>query len=171
MLGRFLFSLVAFIFMLQVGNLHAEPAYAQLSSLITQTPTSGAGSLVKMEKIDALKNFELSPAKDKLIIKQPGVYLAIASGQVAATNAGARGYVDCWFTKNDQPLANSTVRLSVDTPTSTGLLISQFIIELAVGDTLGIVFTASGPSLGFVFIKPDNEPGIPSFIFSITKLE
>jgi hypothetical protein len=153
------------------GSLYADVAYAQLSSLITQTPSSGAGSLVKMEQVDAIKNFDLSPDKTVLTVKQPGVYLAIASGQVAATNPGATGYVDCWFAKNGQPLANSNVRLSVEPSTFTGLLITQFIIELKAGDSLSVIFTASGPSLGFAFIKPDNEPGIPSFIFSMTKLE
>lgn len=146
-------------------------AYAQLSSLVTQAPSSGMGSQVKLEKIDAMKNFKLSPEKDKLIVEQPGVYLAIASGQVAATTPGATGYVDCWFIKNGQPLPNSTVRLAVDTPTYTGLLISQYIMELAREDALGIMFTASGPSLGFVFIKPAVSPVIPSFILSITRLE
>lgn len=169
--SRFSYVLVVLAAFFSLGRLCAEPAYAQLSSLITQTPSSGAGSLVKMEKVDALKNFELSSDKDKLVVKQAGTYLAIASGQVGATSTGAVGYVDCWFTKNGQPLANSTVRLSVDNSTSTGPLITQFIIELAVNDALGVVFTASGPSLGFVFMKPDGRPAIPSFIFSITKLD
>ncbi|NNM43803.1 MAG: hypothetical protein HKM07_05620 [Chlamydiae bacterium] len=146
-------------------------SYVQISSYITQTPTSGVGSSVKMEIVDAMKGFEHSSDKRKLICKQKGLYFAIASGQVGAANPGALGYVDCWFMKNGESLSNSNNRQTINSSSYTGCLISQFIMDLDVGDSLEVVFSASGPSLGFIYIKPDNEPGIPSFTLSMNQIQ
>lgn len=191
-------ALIAFLSMIHTSSVHAEVktatvdenneiapspeqnnvsigrtniAYAQISSYVTQTPTSGVGSLVKMEIVDAIKGFELSSDKKKLICKQKGLYFAMASGQVGAANPGALGYVDCWFTKNGESLSNSNNRQTINSSSYTGCLISQFIMELEVGDSLGVVFSASGPSLGYIYIKPDNEPGIPSFTLSLNQIQ
>lgn len=170
MRSRYLYSLII-PFLLHIGSVYANVSYAQLSSSITQTPASGAGSPVKLEKTDAIKNFELSSGKDKLIVKEPGVYLVIASGQVGATHPGATGYVDCWFTKNGAPINNSAARTSVESSAFTAVLVTQFVIDLQPNDVLGLVFTASGPSLGFIYLKPDIGPGVTSMNFSIIKLE
>ena len=147
------------------------PAYAQLSSLTTQIPASGMPSHFRLDTTDAIKNIELDSAKEKIIIKEAGIYFFLAAGQIGSTNAASPGYLDFWFTKNSKPIANSTVRMSVDPSNTTGVLISQSVMELQAGDTLSIAYTSSGPSIGFIFTRPDNEPAIPSLILTILKID
>lgn len=154
-------------------SLHAAPdtAYAQLSSLKTQIPSSTKPAVLIMDSVDVLHNFEVSPKRDKLITKVGGVYFIIASGQSASMNKSDSGHMDLWFVKNSQPIPNSNCRMSVDNPISNSVLITQFLISLAPGDTIGTNFSANAPSLGFVFTQPDNEPANTSFLFSIFKVE
>jgi hypothetical protein len=163
-----LFPLALFI---KGGTLQADVAYAQLSSLATQTPAATGTSILKMESIDAIRNLEISSDKTKLIIKESGVYFIMAAAQVGATSRGARGYVDIWLIKNGANIANTNTRMSIDTPTSTSVLVCQAVLSLNSADIIATGYSASGPSLGIVLMQPDNEPAIPSIIFSILKID
>jgi hypothetical protein len=148
-----------------------EAAYAQLSSIKSQVPSSPKPMPVIMDSVDALHQFELSPKRDSLIAKTGGVYFVIASGQCASVNKSDVGYIDLWFVKNSQAIPNSNSRMSIDNPISISILVTQFLVSLAPGDTIGAHFSASAPSLGFLFSKPDNEPANTSFLFSIFKID
>lgn len=150
--------------------LQEEAAHAQVYSLVTQTPISGTGTLVKMETVQDLNNFELSPSKDLLIARKDGNYLILITTQVGATTPGARGYVDYWAVKNGKPIPNSNNRQSVVISTFASTITTGYITPLAAGDTIGTMLSASGPSLGLVYIKPNAEPAIPSMNFTITRL-
>lgn len=149
----------------------AEPAYAQVSSLKTQIPFSSTPTAITIDSVDALKNFAVGPNKDQLIAKEEGVYFLIASGQCGSVNKSDTGYMDLWFVKNGAAIPNSNCRLTVDRSTSIGILVTQFLIKLSKGDTISTNFSASGPSLGFIFTQPDNEPANTSFLLSIFKVE
>ncbi len=153
------------------GALSAAPTYAQLSSLVTQVPPSGGFATVRLDKIDAMKNMELSENKEKLIIKEDGVYFFLAAGQMGSTSKAATGYIDFWFVRNGKQEANSGVRMTIDPSNTTGVLVSQTVLEMKAGDELSIGYSSSGPSMGFIFINPDNEPAIPSMIFTALKID
>jgi hypothetical protein len=164
-------GLLASILMSLPAYADPDTAYAQLSSLKTQIPSSTKPAAIIMDSVDLLHNFEVSPKRDKLITKVGGVYFIIASGQSASMNKSDSGHMDLWFVKNSQPIPNSNCRMSVDNPISNSVLITQFLIALQPGDTIGTNFSANAPSLGFVFSQPDNEPANTSFLFSILKVE
>jgi hypothetical protein len=149
----------------------AAPAYAQLSSLTTQVPTSGIPTNVRLDSIDALKNLELDATKEKIVIKESGIYLLLAAGQIGSTNQVTAGYVDFWYLKNGKSVPNSNGRMSVDPANATGVLMLQSVMELHAGDTLSIAYISSGASIGFVFTRPDNEPAIPSMVWTILKID
>lgn len=170
MLCRMLLSCVLFYILASGSQLHAV-AHAQIYSLVTQIPYSKTGSLVKMNLIDSMEGFELSPTKDFLIAKTDGLYFLMFTGQIGSETPGSEGYVDCWFVKNGKPLPNTTKRQTVNTSNFAGLMNTGLIIALAVGDTFGIMFSASGPSLGLIHIKPSVAPGITSVNFTIFKID
>lgn len=145
-------------------------ASGQLTSLRTQLPAVAGSSLVRMDNTDYLENLELTSQKDKVIIKEDGIYYIQSAGQVGSISPGVIGYMDIWFEKNGAPIPNSNCRATVDPSTFTTVLISQTILKLSKGDMIGTRYAASGPSLGFIFMEPDNEPAIPSLIFSIFKV-
>ncbi len=148
-----------------------ETAFAQLSSISTQIPPTNQSASLFAETVDMIQNFDLNAKKDKLTAKVEGVYFIIASGQCASLNKASTGYLDIWFVKNSKPIPNSNCRLSVDRPISTTVLITQFLVSLSPGDTIGTDFSASAPNLGFMFTQPDNEPANTSFFFSIFKVD
>jgi hypothetical protein len=148
-----------------------ENAYAQLSSLKTQIPPSAKPAALIMDRVDLIHNFELSPEKDKLIAKIGGTYFVVAAGQCGSINRINTGYNDLWFVKNGASVPNSNCRMSTNNPISISVLMTQFLIELKPGDTIATHFSASAPSLGFLFWQPDNEPAVTSFLFSIFKID
>lgn len=163
-------KLVCSLLCLFAFPLQADVAYAQLSSLQNQIPSSSRSRPVQMEIVHEMKNFELGPKKDSLIVKEDGVYFFIASGQIGSEKNNATGNVDIWFVKNGIGIPDSTRRESLDKNNSAGLAISQFATHLSAGDTIATYFATSRPLLGLVAIEPEGEPKIASFLFSIFKL-
>ena len=158
------------VFLLQTEALTAAAAYGQLSSLVSQVPASAGTNYVKMDQTDEILNLALSPKKDQIIIKEDGVYLIIASGQVGAISSEASGYMDIWFVKNGKPVPNSGCRMTISDATQTAVLISQISLTLKAGDAIAAGYSTNTASLGFIFIQPDNEPAIPSYLCSIIKI-
>lgn len=150
--------------------MYAAVAYAQLSSLQHQIPPSSNSMPIIMEIVHEMKNFELGPKKDRLIVKEDGIYFFIASGQIGAVRPDATGNIDLWFVKNGIWIPDSACRESLDKGNSAGLAISQFVTHLFAGDTISTHFATSRASLGLVPIEPKDEPMIASFLFSIFKL-
>lgn len=149
----------------------AASAFGQFSSLVTQVPSASGASLVKMDSVENVQNLEISKNKDKIVIKEAGYYFVIATGQIGGVSVGAKGYMDIWFVKNDVAIPNSNNRMTITDYRTIGVLSSQFIIKLAPGDTFGTSYSASAPSLGFVFSQPDIEPAVSSFLLSIFKID
>ena len=145
-------------------------SYGSFSSIVTQTPSSAGTNLVIMDQADEMLNIELSPKKDKIIIKEDGVYLIIATGEVGAITTGIVGYMDLWFLKNDKPIANSGNRVAITDSSQISMVVAQIALSLKAGDTIAAGFSASGPSLGFIFIQPDNEPAMTSYDLTIIKI-
>jgi hypothetical protein len=148
---------------------YASITYGQFSSLTTQIPNGP--SLIKVEVTDEIKNLSISNGKDKLIIKEDGVYFVLVTAQVGAIKELTKGYLDLWFVKNDVALSNTNCRLSIKEWTDTAVLMTQVSEKFQAGDTLSVRFSSSSPELGIICIKPENEPIIPSVILSIFKLE
>ncbi len=149
----------------------AISAYGQFSSIVTQIPSASGASFVKMDSVDNLQNLEIASSKDKIIIKEEGTYFIIATGQIGGISAGAKGYIDIWFVKNDVPIPNSNNRMTITDYRTVGVLTTQFIIKLSPNDTIATRYFASAPSIGFVFSQPDREPIVSSFLLSIFKVD
>lgn len=170
MLRSLIFRLgLPLVFLTQIETVNAA-AYGQFSSLTTQVPTSSKTNIVKMDQTDEILNLDISPKKDQIIIKEDGIYQIIASGQVGATSSDGAGYMDIWFIKNGKAITNSGCRMTISDASQTGVLISQTSLSLKAGDTISTGYSASAASLGFIFLQPDNEPAIPSYLCSITKI-
>lgn len=169
-LFRIFLSIIC-LYLIGTHTLSASSAYGSFSSLTTQLPQNSGFSLVKMDVVESAKNLELSPQKDRIVVKEPGLYFIIVSGQLGATQRGAKGYLDLWFEKNGKPVINSNIRQSIDATSLTTPITFQIMIDLAAGDTIATAFSASAASIGFLFFKPDTEPAVTSFYASIFKID
>lgn len=169
-LSRHIFHIGLPLIFLVKAEMAMATSYGSLSSIVTQTPSTPGTNLVIMDQADEMLNLELSPKKDKVIIKEDGVYLIIANGQIGSLSTGAIGYMDLWFLKNDKPIPNSGNRVSISDSTQVAMLVAQLAISLKAGDTISTGFSASGPSLGLIFIQPDNEPAMTSYDITVLKI-
>ena len=161
-------------FVICFGLLNMEAAYAaafgQFSSLFSQTPASYKGGILKLDQTDAVANMALSPSKTNVLIKESGVYFVTAVGTVGAMVIGGKGYVDFWFIKNGVPIPNSNGRVAIPEYAAIASVTTSFITDLVEGDELSISYSSSSPSIGFIFIQPDNEPAMNSITLSIFTL-
>lgn len=165
---RFL-TVVSLSVCLLSGNAWAA-VYAQLSSSQDQIVNSTRPRLVTVETIDRVGNIELASTKDKVVVKTSGTYFIMAVAQVGGdknVKGNASGYVDLWLMRNNASLPNSNARHELTNVQATATLVSQSIVQLNAGDTIGIGFSAI-PSFGLIALPAANgEPAIPSMIFSI----
>lgn len=167
---KYLLVAISFLFLMKELPVDAV-TYITLDSLVTQVPFSGGVSHVKMDSLGESNNIDLSPSKDKVIVKERGVYVITAEGQIGSLVPGVQGYMDIWLVKNGIAITNSNNRTSISRDAPIGLLTTSSILTLSPGDTIATAYTASGPSLGFIFLQPDNEPAATSFSFQMYKLQ
>jgi hypothetical protein len=164
-------AILSCMFFMNTSMLQAEAAYAQLSSLMDQIPASAGANPVIMEVVHSLKNVELGPNKDLVIVKEAGNYFIYASGQIGSLRENAIGYLDLWYVKNGKRIPNSNAQESLGKLGWVGLILSPQAVYLEAGDTLALNFSTSKPSLGLVHLLPENEPAVASVLFSMFKLK
>ena len=108
------------------------------------------GPLVTLDSTDAAKGIE---NKDGVVtIKEPGVYFAIAAGQVGATAAGGKGTGKLWMRQNGKDVDNSNAEQTVSGTTS--VLVCQGAGEFKAGDKLTLVQSTGGSDVGMIASKP-----------------
>src|SRR5438093_12416535 len=107
-----------------------------------------------------------------VIVNKEGSYLIVASGQVGKTSGNTTCNVDLWLKQNNQDVANSNTRFSVNTRNDTVVLVSQAIMPLKANDTIDTVMSvsATGQGCGLINTAPTGEPDIPAIIFSIVRI-
>jgi hypothetical protein len=145
-------------------------AYAQFSSIQTQSPTSYKGGIIKLDQVDLIENVGIDPTRTKIIIKEAGTYFFGTSALLGATSAGGKGYMDIWFIKNGASVANSNRRVAIPHYTAIAAVDAQIVMNLAQGDEISLGFSSSSPSLGFIFVQPENEPAMTSIMLAMFNL-
>lgn len=100
---------------------------------------------------------------------EAGLYFAIASAQVGSDNEQGIGDVHLRMKLNGEDMANSSAIQTING--NTAVLICQTIAEIKIGDQLQIMFSTdvTKGKLGLVAPKPNDEPLVPSIIFSAFK--
>ncbi len=149
-----------------------QDAYIQLSSVATQVPTPGTGSLIIGETIDLIKNFEVTPNRDGIICIIPGKYLIFTSNQIATLSRGISGYLDSWFVLNGTAISSSNTRQFVTENSRSGLVTNCLLIDLKETDVFSVAFLANGPNIGLVYIQSSlsSEPSVTSYSLSAYRL-
>jgi len=107
-----------------------------------------------------------------VVVNKDGSYLIVASGQVGKTSGTTNCNVDLWLKQNNEDVANSNTRYSVNTRNNTVVLVSQAIMPLKVNDTVDTMMSvsATGQGCGLINTAPAAEPDIPAIIFSIVRI-
>ena len=140
--------------------------YVQLSSNITQQ-ASATPTQIQMNLVDAVQGVKVRDGTDVVVTKR-GVYFVVAAPQVGTSGSGP-SHADFWLRLNGKDVSNSNVRIQFNSSDSKDVIVAQAILELDGCDSLSVLFTGSNGTY-IEAIKPDNEPLIPSIIFSLYRI-
>lgn len=157
-------------------NPHKSSVYAQLSDSTDQTPPTTGPTVVKFDTQDAVNGIGHNIKKPEGITTlEDGVYFVLAAGQVGRKSGSLLRFIDLWLRVNGKNLPNTTVRASAPASLFVGdtyVLIVQAVIPLKKGDVLNVVqsVSAEDEGLGLIVTNPENEPLIPSIIFTMYKI-
>jgi len=159
-----------------MDNQSKSALYAQLSDSTDQTPPTTDPALVKFNTQDAIVGIghDLKKPED-ITIEEDGVYFILAAGQVGRKSGSLLRFIDLWLRVNKKDLPNTTVRASAPASLFVGdtyVLVVQAIMSLKKDDVLNIMqsVNAKNEGLGLIVTKPENEPLIPSIIFTMYKI-
>ena len=121
----------------------------------------------------SVKQVNISDNQSSLKITADGTYFILAAGQVGASGDKdiTDEYVDLWMTLNGKKIPNSNARQTVSSKNFTAVLVTQTVMNLKEGDTIGIDMLGSSSSVGLITIPGNSKmPTIPSIIFSAYKI-
>jgi len=159
-----------------MDNQQTSALYAQLSDSTDQTPPSTGPTMVKFDTQDAIAGIGHDLKKpENIVIEEDGVYFILAAGQVGRKSGSLLRFIDLWLRVNGKDLSNTTVRASAPASLFVGdtfVLVTQAVMPLKKDDVLNIMqsVNAKNEGLGLIVTKPENEPLIPSIIFTMYKI-
>jgi hypothetical protein len=162
---------------LETKNL-GQVAYAQLSSAKTQRYKTSAPVKIRFELRDAINGIDFDPRIEdsSITIIHDGAYFVMAAPQVGRLHADSTktACANFFISINDKPLENSNVTLCLprDDATTKDVIITQGIIPLKKGDKVSVMMSTIDheDGMGAETLKPEDEPTVPSIIFSIFRL-
>jgi len=155
-----------------------QVAYAQLSSAKTQRSKTSVPVKVKFELRDAISGIDFDPRIDNTSVGiiHDGAYFVMAAPQVGRLHADSTkpACVNFFISINDKPLENSNVTLclSKDDCTTKDVIVTQGIIPLKESDKVSVMMSTIDfeDGMGAEALNPEDEPTVPSIIFSIFRL-
>ena len=155
-----------------------QVAYAQLSSTKTQRSRTHEPVKVHFELRDAISGVDFDPRIDNASIGiiHDGAYFVMAAPQVGRLHADSTksACANFFISINEKPLENSNVTLCLpkEDHTTKDVIVTQGIIPLKEGDKISVMMSTIDfeDGMGAEALNPDDEPSVPSIIFSLFRL-
>jgi hypothetical protein len=155
-----------------------QVAYAQLSSAKTQRSNTHEPVKIRFELRDAISGVDFDPRinNSAIGIMHDGAYFVMAAPQVGRLHADSTkpACANFFISINDKPLENSNVTLCLpkEDYTTKDVIVTQGIIPLHKDDTVSVMMSTMDfeDGMGAEALNPENEPTVPSVIFSIFRL-
>jgi hypothetical protein len=155
-----------------------QVAYAQLSSAKTQRSKTAVPVKVHFELRDAISGVDFDPRIDNssIGIIHDGAYFVMAAPQVGRIHADSTNpaCANFFISINDKQLENSNVTLCLPNEDSTtkDVIVTQGIIPLKKGDRVSVMMSTKDyeEGMGAEALRPEDEPTVPSIIFSLFRL-
>ena len=155
-----------------------QVAYAQLSSAKTQRSNTHKPVKIQFELRDAINGVDFDPRinNTSIGIIHEGAYFVMAAPQVGRLHADSTkpACANFFISINDKPLENSNVTLCLPKEDSTtkDVIVTQGIIPLHEGDKVSVMMSTIDfeDGMGAEALNPEDEPTIPSIIFSLFRL-
>ncbi len=148
--------------------------YAQIISTKDQRPDTIEPTKIEMDQNDQISGiFHSIDCPADIQIEESGVYVVIAAPQVGRTSCNGPSHVDFWLRKNNQDVANSTVRCTISGDSDKDVIVNQTMSAFKTGDVLNVMMAVgkTGEGLGIEAIASTDRPLIPSIILSLHKIK
>jgi hypothetical protein len=155
-----------------------QVAYAQLSSAKTQRSKTHEPVKIQFELRDAISGVDFDPRinNTSIGIIHEGAYFLMAAPQVGRLHADSTkpACANFFMSINEKPLENSNVTLCLpkEDNTTKDVIVTQGIIPLHKGDKVSVMMSTIDyeDGMGAEALNPEDEPTVPSIIFSIFRL-
>jgi hypothetical protein len=155
-----------------------QVAYAQLSSAKTQRSKSSDPIKVQFELRDAISGIDFDPRinNSSIGIIHDGAYFVMAAPQVGRLHASSDkpACSNFFISINGKQLENSNVTLCLPKSDSSAkdVIVTQGIIPLKNGDKVSVMMSTIDheDGMGAEALNPEDEPAVPSIIFSIFRV-
>ena len=155
-----------------------QVAYAQLSSAKTQRSKTPEPVKVQFELRDAINGIDFDPRIDNssIGIVHDGAYFVMAAPQIGRLHADSTkpACANFFISINDNQLENSNVTLCLpnDDASTKDVIVTQGIIPLKKGDKISVMMSTKDyeEGMGAEALRPEDEPTVPSIIFSMFRL-
>ena len=135
------------------------PAYVQASSSVDQ---SGGGTVT----FDTFDANAITTGPTSFTVVNGGVYFIVAAPQVGGIEGGSKaGSANFWLQINGQDVPDSNVSWDSAQKSDGDVIVSQGVVVLQAGDAVSVEWSSTGPNMEA--IQPDDEPLVPSIIFSM----
>lgn len=141
--------------------------YANFLSTQTQTSTAGTPTAVSLETTPMIHPSIRLVNQTKIYIDNDGPYNLSFSFQVKSTNASKQS-IDVWIRYNGQDYPWSNTRVDVN----NGLSVAAWNIfgEAVGGGYVELIWKPSSSDISLLAVQPNAEPGIPSAIVTVNRL-
>ena len=163
----FLSSNQAFATNQDTNDLSSSGHFAQLSSSVTQNPGI-ASKLVKFENVDQLDGLKVDSAREKITVKESGLYFIMANGRVGTSVVSIRGRAEIYLLRNGTQIPRTGASYISPGKIMTTNVISQTVLFLKKGDHISVGITSDSPIIGL--IPSSGTQAIPSITFTMYKI-
>jgi hypothetical protein len=155
-----------------LGSLNLSPAFAQVSSNVSQLPANLTAVVVNFDTNDALLEITHPVGDTRVTVTSNGLYHIMFSGRVSR-GAGSQHRADYWFRKNGTDIANSSVSVSLE-DSDIATVTSKFALQLVTNDYIEVVQAISDSAISMGLTRADplvgGAPANPAATFTIIKV-
>jgi hypothetical protein len=156
-----------------LGSLNLSPAFAQISSNVSQLPANTSAVVVNYDTNDALLETTHDAGNTRVIVTSNGLYHFMFSGRVSRGVGETQERADYWFRKNGTDIANSSVSITLEA-SDTATIINKYAAQLVANDYLEVVQAISNASISMGLTRADplvgGAPSNPAITFTIIKV-
>jgi len=155
------------------GTINLTPAFAQLSSNVSQLPANTNAVRVNFDTQDVLSGLTHTIGNTGIFVTSNGLYQIIIAAQVSRSGGAAKQRADYWFRKNGVDIANSSVGMTMEANNDIDVLVNKYALELVANDYIEVMQAVEDSTISMGLTRSvslDGGPVRPAITFTMMKI-
>lgn len=155
------------------GTINLSPAFAQLSSNVSQLPANTNNVAVFFDTQDVLTGITHAVGATRVFVSSNGLYQIIASGQVSRGAGALKQRADYWFRKNGTDIANSSVGITMEENGDISEVTNKYVLELVANDYIEVVQAVQNSTISLGLTRATSlasGPTRPAIMLTMVKI-